>query len=133
MLNLFTNRYPYTDFHELNADWIIRHFHEFIEDIKNIDSWISQHETDYEELKKLYDDFMAGNFTPEFLAQLNKWVVQNAASIIDQLTKMVFFGITDDGYFVAYIPDTWDDITFNTSGLDITVPDLDYGHLILSY
>lgn len=50
------------------------------------------------------------------------------------IATMVFFGITDDGYFVAYIPESWDDITFNTTGLDITIPiQPEYGHLVLSY
>ena len=41
---------------------------------------------------------------------------------------------TLDGYFVAYIPETWDDITFGTTGLDIEVPcEPEYGHLVLSY
>lgn len=46
----------------------------------------------------------------------------------------IFFGLTESGYFVAYIPDSWDEIQFNTTGYDITV-DLQpkYGHLVLSY
>ena len=54
--------------------------------------------------------------------------------IEDYIATMVFFGITDDGYFVAYIPESWDDITFNTTGLDINLPiQPEYGHLVLSY
>lgn len=53
---------------------------------------------------------------------------------ISEAIKMVFFGLTDTGYFVAYIPDSWDDITFNTTEYDITVPCMtDFGHLVLSY
>lgn len=48
--------------------------------------------------------------------------------------KMVFFGLTDSGYFVAYIPDSWDDITFNTTEYDINVSCMtEFGHLVLSY
>lgn len=50
------------------------------------------------------------------------------------IATMVFFGITDDGYFVAYIPDSWDDITFYTTELDIFLPiEPEYGHLVLAY
>ena len=53
--------------------------------------------------------------------------------IINQYVKMVFFGLTDDGYFVAYIPDSWDDIIFSTSQYDdFTTLEPEYGHLILS-
>lgn len=57
-----------------------------------------------------------------------------AEEIHKYIATMVFFGITDDGYFVAYIPESWKNITFNTTGLDIEL-DLqpEYGHLVLSY
>ena len=41
---MFWNCYPRTDFHELNADWIIKHFKEFLESFKDIDNWIQEHE-----------------------------------------------------------------------------------------
>ena len=57
-----------------------------------------------------------------------------AESIIrEYLATMIFVEISDAGYFVYYIPESWDDITFNTTGLDITIPDTDYGELVLSY
>lgn len=53
--------------------------------------------------------------------------------LIAQYIKMVFFGLTNDGYFVAYIPDSWDDIIFSTSQYDdFTSIEPEYGHLILS-
>ena len=129
---MFWNNYPRTDFHELNADWIIKHFKEFIESFKELDSWIDQHEKEYEELKKLYDDFMAGRFTPEFLITLNRWITENAVSIIDAAIKTVFF-VLEDGYFVAYIPDSWSEIIFGTTGLDDFPAGYDFGHLTLTY
>lgn len=53
--------------------------------------------------------------------------------IEDSLLKMIIVGINDDGYIVYYIPDSWDDIQFSTTGLDTVVSDMDYGHLVLSY
>lgn len=54
--------------------------------------------------------------------------------IIAEYVKMVFFGLTNDGYFVAYIPDSWSDINFSTSQYDdYTSLAPDFGHLILSY
>lgn len=52
---------------------------------------------------------------------------------VADIVKMVFFAINDDGYFVAYIPESWNDITFGTTGLDEVVSGYDYGHLTLSY
>lgn len=54
--------------------------------------------------------------------------------IEDLLLKMIIVGINDSGYIVYYIPESWDDITFNTTQLDIFIPDFtEYGHLVLSY
>ena len=45
-----------------------------------------------------------------------------------KLVQQVWFGLTSDGHFVAYIPESWNDIIFDT-GFDY---DLDtYGRLIL--
>jgi len=43
---------------------------------------------------------------------------------------MVFFGVTLDGHFVAYIPESWTDIDFDT-GMIYGTPE--YGRLILRY
>ena len=72
------------------------------------------------------------------LQQVQEWIANfdtsYAESIIrEYLATMIFVEISDAGYFVYYIPESWDDITFNTTGLDITIPDTDYGRLVLSY
>lgn len=57
-----------------------------------------------------------------------------AESIIrEYLATMIFVEISDAGYFMYYIPENWDDITFNTTGLDVEIDTYDYGHLVLSY
>ena len=46
------------------------------------------------------------------------------------LTAGVYFGLTNDGYFCAYIPKSWENIHFDT------VQDYEdplYGHLMLMY
>ena len=51
----------------------------------------------------------------------------------EYLATMIFVEISDAGYFIYYIPDSWDNIQFETSGLDVELPDIEYGRLILSY
>lgn len=133
MINLFTDKWPYTDFHELNADWIVAHFKEFIDQISNLNEWRSTHEKEYAELKKLYDNIMAGNFPESMIKELEKWCIKNTTEIIGAAIKTVFFELTDDGYLIAYIPDNWNEITFGTSGLDVFPSDTDFGHLTLTY
>lgn len=47
---------------------------------------------------------------------------------ITKVIKNVWFGISSGGYFMAVIPDGWEDIHFDT----IQEGDL-YGHLVLEY
>lgn len=57
-----------------------------------------------------------------------------AESIIrEYLATMIFVEISDSGYFIYFIPDSWKDITFNTTGWDIGYLEHDFGHLVLSY
>lgn len=73
------------------------------------------------------------------LEEVNKKIDEIDTSFAEELiteaiATMVFFGLTDNGYFVAYIPEGWDDIQFKTTGLDAYVtPPMDYGHLVLEY
>lgn len=53
--------------------------------------------------------------------------------IRDYIATSVFFGLTDSGYFVAYIPESWNDIKFNTTGVDININGVEFGKLVLSY
>lgn len=54
--------------------------------------------------------------------------------ISEKISTMIMVGINDNGYIVYYIPDNWNDIQFNTTGLDIDVEGVDeYGRLVLSY
>lgn len=41
------NRYPYTDFHEANLDFLLQTYQTIIDEINQILSWVNQHEIDY--------------------------------------------------------------------------------------
>lgn len=129
---IFNNEYPYTDFHELNLSWVIKKMKELLDRMATMESWRAQHEKQYQQLKDLYDAIMSGNFPPSIVAAFHKWMEENALDLVGELVKMVFFGLTDDGYFVAYIPESWNDIIFGTTGLDDIIPGVEYGRLTLS-
>lgn len=130
LIDYFFNKYPYTDFHELNADWLISATKEMLEIVDNIDNWREQHEAEYQELKQLYDDLMAGNYPETFEQSLEDWIGKYGVDIIAKKIKRVHFGLTNDGYFCAYIPQAWSDIHFDTV-TDYNDPL--YGHLMLMY
>lgn len=129
----FIANYPYTDYEQLNLDWLLMKMKELI-DANNVN---------YQELQDLahrvdgfesfYDDIMAGDFPEPFKVAFDHYIAENALDILGEAVKMVFFGLTDEGYFVAFIPESWDDITFGTTGLDDFPDGIPYGHLTLSY
>lgn len=48
MSNLFNHKYPYTDFHELNLDYLLNHYQDLVDRLNEINTWISKHEIEYE-------------------------------------------------------------------------------------
>ena len=130
----FFNQYPYINLTDLNLDYVLKHLKEFMLKVDGLEEWKAQHEAEYAELKALYDAIVSGNFPQSMIDALKNWLSVNALDLIGELVKMVIFNITDDGYFVAYLPESWDEIIFNTTGLDIDLPlQPEYGHLVLSY
>ena len=128
------NIYPYINMNDLNLDWIINHFKEFLDNLASLNEWRQTHVAEYQELKDFMNRINAGELPDTVYEELRAWIETNAIDIIGSLVKSVYFGITDDGYFVAYIPESWGDIIFNTTGLDINLPiQPEYGHLVLSY
>lgn len=59
-----------------------------------------------------------------------EWADKNLPSMVTEMVRFVWFGLTPDGHFCAYVPANWGWLTFNT-GTDITEPE--YGHLIITY
>lgn len=126
--------YPYINVNDLNLDWIVKHFKEFIEEISTLEEWRRTHEQEYEELKKLYDDFMHGKFTPEFLTSLNNWLMVNAPTILHDVIAIINVKVSDSGYMYITSPDAWKDVKFLFSGINIFPPDVqEYGHIIITY
>lgn len=66
----------------------------------------------------------------EYEEQLNEWIRTDGERIFKEMFSQVYFGLTDDGYFCAYVPESWDDITFDTGA---RFGHFDYGRLILRF
>ena len=85
------------------------------------------------EFSDAYDSMM------QAIAQIQQWIenfdTSWAESIIKEyIATMIFVEITEAGYIVYNIPSSWNEIEFNTTGLDIELPlQTEYGHLVLSY
>lgn len=86
--------------------------------------------TDIEELQTLFEKFMESGFDDYYADQVATWIDNHLQYVFETTVKQVYFGINEQGYFVAYIPESWDDIVFDTGmqyGIDT------YGRLILRW
>ena len=94
-----------------------------------INKLIEQDKVFGEELDELQSD----------METVQKWIADFNTSYAEQIIKehlatMIFVEISDAGYIVYYIPNNWNSIQFNTTGLDVDIAEQpEYGHLVLSY
>lgn len=76
------------------------------------------------------DGLINGEYIDNYVKALATWIDNNLQQLVAKVVKYVWFEIDESGYFVAYIPDTWDFVNFGTE-LD---PDKeDYGKLVLDW
>lgn len=125
--------FPYTNFQDLNLDTLLTKMRELLAAMKSLQDLIGGYEDRIEALETYINNMDQGNFSEAFLNSLYTWLNDNVPEILANAIKMVWFGLTDTGYFVAYIPESWNDIQFNTTGWDYETPlQPEYGHLVLS-
>lgn len=91
---------------------------------------INLNRKDIDYLLDQFEKFKESGFEDYYLQQIEKWVNDHLEVLYNNLVKQVYFGLTLDGYFVAYIPESWKDIKFDT-GIDYSKDT--YGRLILRW
>ena len=105
---------------------VVGKLNELIEKYASLDDVVAEIQSAIDALQKQID-----SFDTTYIEKL----------INDKLANMIYVGISDAGYFIYYTPESWNDITFNTTGLDITkeqlsdsghVANYEYGRLVLS-
>lgn len=91
---------------------------------------IAQLKEDVELLNSEFEKVKNGQYTSLYIEAMKNWIAENLINIVGQIVKFVWFGLSDDGHFVAYIPTSWRFLTFDM----VADPDSpDYGRLLLSY
>lgn len=126
--------FPHTRTYDSDLGWLIRQCKHNADAIKVLEDWKESATDTISDLQQLLDDIAAGVFPEEIADAIKNFIVNNFYDIVGDMMKMVWFGLTDSGYFVAYIPETWDDIQFFTTGYDFTTDLMpEFGHLVLGY
>lgn len=91
---------------------------------------IAQLKEDVELLNSEFEKVKNGRYASLYIEAMKDWIAENLINIVGQIVKFVWFGLSDDGHFVAYIPTSWRFLTFDM----VADPDSrDYGRLLLSY
>ena len=105
---------------------VVSKLNELIEKYASFDDVVAEIQTAIDALQTQIDEF-----DTTYIEKLIK----------DKLANMIYVWISDAGYFIYYIPESWNDISFNTTGLDISneelannghVANYEYGRLVLS-
>lgn len=128
--------FPHTRTYDSDLGWLITHVNSYDETIAALNAWIEENEPKMDDLIAFMEALEAGNLPLGMKNGLYQWAQENLVDLVGATVHNVFFGILDDGHFCAWIPDSWDDITFNTTYYDIVLaahPEYKFGHLVLSY
>lgn len=96
----------------------------------NLTEEIQQLQQEVNLVKEELDKVKNGDYVSLYIESLAKWIDANLQEMVARIVKYIFFGLTDDGYFAAYVPDSWDFIKFDTG---MVTDEETYGHLLLYY
>lgn len=118
------------DSQEQRIDRLCEQLHKLVCYANYLGEKINLNHDDIEALKVQFQKFLDGEMLDFYEAQIQAWIDENMERIIKAAIKMVFFGLTQEGYFVAYIPESWNEITFDTV---MNYADENYGRLVLEY
>ena len=124
--------FPHTRTYDDDLGWLIKQVKSDVEALEALEAWKESAEGSIAELQKLLDDIAAGNFPEEISNAIKNWITANFYDIVGDMAKTVWFGLTDAGYFVAYVPESWNEVVFKTTGYDYTTElQPEFGHLVL--
>lgn len=133
------NEFPQTNFHELNLDWVLAVLKDLKDKYEDLDidgtlsdirQAISGNSAAIASLNARFTYLENGGYIDNYVVALRNWINENMVDLIQESVKFVQFGINDDGYFYADVPENWDNLQFSTI-YDTEHPD--YLHLVIEY
>ena len=115
---------------EQRYHWLCKRLQKLVEYASQLGIQLNLQGDAIEELYEIFEEFKEHGFDDYYRAQIEQWVKDHLPELWDMFAAQVFFGLTDDGFFCAYVPQSWDDIMFDTG---MVYGKFDYGRLILRY
>lgn len=69
---------------------------------------------DLAKMNETLEKIKNGDYIDLYLDPIKEYIDENVQKLVAQIVSYVSFGLTADGYFSAYIPDSWDFLSFDT-------------------
>ena len=86
----FNNKYPYTDFHELNLDWLLETYQKIVDDINTLNSWMAEHKIEYQEalseLQRVANEI--DTFEAQIEAQFDQLKAEQQEAFAEQTARL---------------------------------------------
>ena len=90
MFSLFNNKYPYTDFHELNLDWLLETYQEIVDHVQTLLDYMAQHKIEYAEamarLQAVENEI--DTFEARVQAEFDRLAQEQAQAFAEQTAKL---------------------------------------------
>lgn len=123
-------------YYELVAK-VVKKLNEVINSNNELAGYVGTNTRDIAQLKEdvalitsEFEKVKNGQYSSLYIDALKGWLAENLINVVGEIVKFVWFGLSDDGHFEAYIPTSWRFLTFDM----VADPDSpDYGRLLLSY
>lgn len=133
----YLTEFPGTNNYDGDVGWLIMQYKNLLNQVEGLDVDVTGLQDSVKELQEIQeqqgqimDDIVNGKYFSQYIQQLAQWIDANMQVLVGRIVKYVFFGLTTDGHFAAYIPPSWDFITFDTI---MTQDNELYGHLVLRW
>lgn len=109
---------------------VVAKLNEVIELVQGSPAVVEEMQAAIAELQTELKAFKEHGFDDYYKEQVQEWIDENLDNIFGYVIRQVYFGLTLEGYFVAYIPRGWNDIVFDTGA---NYSEETYGRLILKW
>ena len=109
---------------------VLKENKEIIRNVKLTAKEIDQLKEEMEYMQNELEKVKNGDYVSLYLDSIKNWLDEHLKTYIANVARFVVFGLTNDGYFCAYIPDNWDFLQFDT----VMCPESPlFGHLVLRW
>lgn len=84
------------------------------QELDEMQNSLNERKTELDAINKLLNDVKDGKYVDLYLDSIDAYMHMHIQEWVNNIAKYVFFGLSDEGRFVAYIPRSWQFMMFGT-------------------